>query len=68
MLARGPDVLPIPGTTRVDHLRDDLGAWDMALDASVLARLDALWDPKAVCGMRYNAQSLSEVDTEEFFA
>ncbi len=68
LLARGPDVLPIPGTTRVDHLRDDLGAWDVALDASVLARLDALWDPKAVCGMRYNAQSLSEVDTEEFFA
>ncbi len=68
LLARGPDVLPIPGTTRVDHLLDDLGACRVQLDAAVVQRLDALFDPRVISGLRYNRQSLSEVDTEEFAA
>ena len=32
----------------------------------LMARLDTLFDPKAIAGLRYSAQSLSEVDTEEF--
>lgn len=66
LLHRGDDILPIPGTTRVDHLQDDLGAASVRLSADVMARLDALINQHTVQGDRYNAQGNSEVDTEVF--
>ena len=66
LLHQGEDIIPIPGTTSVDHLLDDLAAVDVQLDASLLARLDALINQRTVAGDRYNAQSNSEVDTEVF--
>ncbi|MBN9606323.1 MAG: aldo/keto reductase [Actinomycetales bacterium] len=41
VLAKGEDWSPIPGTTRIDHLEEDLGALDLALTPEVVARLDA---------------------------
>jgi aryl-alcohol dehydrogenase-like predicted oxidoreductase len=66
LLHRAPHILPIPGTTRVEHLLDDLGADSVRLDAATMARLDALINPQTVQGDRYNAQANSEVDTEVF--
>ena len=66
LLARGEHIIPIPGTTRVEHLMDDLGAADVKLGTDVMARLDALINDKTVVGERYNAQGTSEVDTENF--
>ena len=66
MLARGEHVLPIPGTTNVAHLEEDLGAADLALDDATVARLDALIHAGNVSGARYGAQSQTEVDTESF--
>lgn len=66
LLHRGEHIIPIPGTTRVEHLHDDLGAVNVRLDAATLARLDALINERTVVGPRYNAQNASEVDTENF--
>jgi aryl-alcohol dehydrogenase-like predicted oxidoreductase len=66
LLHQGEDIIPIPGTTSVDHLLDDLAAVDVQLDANLLARLDALINERTVHGGRYGAQSESEVDTERF--
>ncbi|KRD46080.1 aldo/keto reductase [Acidovorax sp. Root275] len=66
LLHRGEHIIPIPGTTSVEHLLDDMGAADVPLDAVVIARLDALINERTVVGERYNAQSASEVDTETF--
>ncbi len=66
LLHQGEDIIPIPGTTSVDHLLDDLAAVDLQLDASLMARLDALINQRTVAGDRYNAQANSEVDTETF--
>ena len=66
LLHQGDDILPIPGTTSVEHLLDDLGAASVALTGDVLARLDALINQHTVHGDRYNAQANSEVDTEVF--
>jgi aryl-alcohol dehydrogenase-like predicted oxidoreductase len=66
LLHQGEDIIPIPGTTSVDHLLDDLAAVDVKLDANLMARLDALINQRTVAGDRYNAQSNSEVDTETF--
>jgi hypothetical protein len=66
LLHRGENILPIPGTTSVEHLQDDLGAVNVQLDASVMARLDDHINQHTVKGERYNAQGSSEVDTEVF--
>jgi aryl-alcohol dehydrogenase-like predicted oxidoreductase len=42
LLARGPDVVPIPGTKRVAHLEENLGAVDVELSSDDLARLDSI--------------------------
>jgi aryl-alcohol dehydrogenase-like predicted oxidoreductase len=68
LLRQGEHIIPIPGTTSVDHLLDDLAAVDVKLDAHLLARLDALINQNTVAGNRYSAQSNSEVDTEVFAA
>ena len=66
LLHQGPDIVPIPGTTSVSHLLENLAAADLALDASVLARAGALINQETVTGDRYAAQSSQEVDTEVF--
>ncbi|WP_010464333.1 aldo/keto reductase [Acidovorax radicis] len=66
LLHRGEHIIPIPGTTSVGHLLDDMGAAGVLLDAVVIARLDALINERTVVGERYNAQSAIEVDTETF--
>ena len=66
LLAQAPHIIPIPGTTSVDHLREDLAAADVKLDAALLARLEAHINHQTVSGNRYGAQARTEVDTEEF--
>jgi len=66
LLHKGDDLIPIPGTTSVEHLRDDLGAVDVQLSGDLMARLEALINERTVAGDRYNDQANSEVDTEVF--
>jgi aryl-alcohol dehydrogenase-like predicted oxidoreductase len=66
LLTRGEHVIPIPGTTRIDHLREDLGAVDLALAPDLIVRLDALINQHTVTGERYNAATQAEIDTETF--
>jgi aryl-alcohol dehydrogenase-like predicted oxidoreductase len=66
LLARGPHVVPIPGTTRIDHLEQNVGALAITLSANLAARLDALINCASVVGARYGANTQSEIDTEEF--
>jgi len=66
LLHKGENILPIPGTTREDHLRDNLGAADVKLDAATMAKLEALINQQTVSGNRYNEQANREVDTEVF--
>ncbi|WP_020200484.1 aldo/keto reductase [Cupriavidus sp. WS] len=56
VLARGEDVVPIPGTRRVANLDDNLGALDVTLDAADLAAIDAVFPPDAAAGTRYPEQ------------
>ncbi|RDI26109.1 aryl-alcohol dehydrogenase-like predicted oxidoreductase [Pseudacidovorax intermedius] len=66
LLAQGEDIIPIPGTTSVDHLHEDLAAADLTLPADVIARAGELINQRTVSGPRYPAQATQEVDTEEF--
>ena len=42
LLQRAPNVLLIPGTSTVEHLRENLAAAALTLPAENLARLDAI--------------------------
>ncbi|KAH1281931.1 hypothetical protein KXX11_004026, partial [Aspergillus fumigatus] len=42
LLHCAPHIVPIPGTTRVDHLEEDLGALRVRLDQEQMARLDEI--------------------------
>ncbi len=66
LLHKRGDLIPIPGTTSVEHLREDLAAADVKLEAGLVARLEAHVNERSVAGNRYGAQARAEVDTEEF--
>lgn len=53
LLAQGPDIVPIPGAKRRQHLIENLGALDIALDDSDLARIEELMPVGAGAGLRY---------------
>ena len=65
LLAQGEDIVPIPGTTRVDHLEENVGATEIELEQKTISTLNALINPRTVSGARYNAATQTEIDTEE---
>jgi aryl-alcohol dehydrogenase-like predicted oxidoreductase len=66
LLHKAPHIIPIPGTTSVDHLKEDLAAADVKLDAGLIQRVEALINQQTVAGNRYSEQANREVDTEVF--
>jgi aryl-alcohol dehydrogenase-like predicted oxidoreductase len=57
VLARGYDVVPIPGTKRVRYLEDNVAAVDVVLDDEQLHTLDDAAPPGAAAGDRYSDMS-----------
>ena len=53
VLARGDDIVPIPGTTRGEHLEEDLAAAAIELTADDLRRLDEAAPKGITAGDRY---------------
>jgi aryl-alcohol dehydrogenase-like predicted oxidoreductase len=66
LLKTAPFVLPIPGTTSIAHLEENLGAASVDIDAALAARAGALINSGTVSGPRYSPETLREIDTEEF--
>lgn len=66
LLAKGGDIVPIPGTTSLAHLEENMGAADVVLDEALVARLDALINEATVAGERYAAAQQRDIDTETF--
>jgi aryl-alcohol dehydrogenase-like predicted oxidoreductase len=61
LLAQGPDIVPIPGTKRVDRVDQNLGALDVALSPDDVAALSAALPPGAAAGTRYAEAQLKAV-------
>lgn len=66
LLARGDNLVPIPGTTSIEHAEENFGAKDVSLSPETIQRLDALINENTVHGPRYPAHVQPEIDTEEF--
>jgi aryl-alcohol dehydrogenase-like predicted oxidoreductase len=63
LLARGDEIVPIPGTKRRSYLEDNAGAANVALDAADLARIDRVIPRGAAAGERYGALGMSLADS-----
>lgn len=66
LLHRDEHIIPIPGTTSLTHLHDNVGAAEVRLSAATMAALDALINTDTVHGARHSGATLAEIDTEEF--
>jgi aryl-alcohol dehydrogenase-like predicted oxidoreductase len=59
LLAKGNDVVPIPGTKRRRYLEENVGATTLTLSAAELSELDALG---TAAGPRYTERALSMIE------
>jgi aryl-alcohol dehydrogenase-like predicted oxidoreductase len=53
VLAKGKDVVPIPGTKRRKYIDENLAALEISLTAADFARLDGIAPPGVAAGARY---------------
>ena len=60
LLARGDDVIALPGSERIAHVEENAAAADVTLDAATLARIDTLCPPGAAAGDRIRSGRRSE--------
>jgi aryl-alcohol dehydrogenase-like predicted oxidoreductase len=66
LLAMDVNIVPIPGTTSVEHLAENIGAASFTLAPPMLEKLNAAINHEMVTGPRYNATTQAEIDTEDF--
>jgi aryl-alcohol dehydrogenase-like predicted oxidoreductase len=62
LLAKGEDVVPIPGTKRRTFLEENVAAVELSLGPGDIAQLDAALRPEAIAGARYSPQMMTLVD------
>ena len=53
VLAKGDDLVPIPGTKRRKYLQENAAAVDVALLAAEVNEIDSIFPPDAAAGQRY---------------
>jgi aryl-alcohol dehydrogenase-like predicted oxidoreductase len=58
LLARGDDIVPIPGTRRRERLEENLGALGIDLTLEDLHLIDEAAPPGFAAGTRYPAESM----------
>ncbi|KAF9621961.1 hypothetical protein IFM89_029181 [Coptis chinensis] len=64
---QGNDVCPIPGTTKIENLNQNIGALSVKLSPEEMAELEGLASEDAVKGERYGTgiRTWKESDTPE---
>jgi len=61
LLAQGEDVIPIPGTKRIERLDENIGAVGVKLNAADIARISAAVPRGSAAGTRYPAGGMKGV-------
>ncbi len=62
LLAKGDDIVPIPGSKSRGHLEENAAAADLTLSREEVASLDAALAPGKIAGPRYNPARMAQVD------
>lgn len=63
VMAQRPWIVPIPGTSKIEHLRANIGAIDVDLSVDDLRDIDAAFARVEVEGGRMNSDQMRVVDT-----
>jgi aryl-alcohol dehydrogenase-like predicted oxidoreductase len=61
VLAKGEDMVPIPGTKRPERVEENLGALNITLDDADMAKLESTFTLDAVLGTRYPPGGMKRV-------
>ncbi len=64
VLAKGDDIVAIPGTRSLAHLEEDVAAAHITLHAATIAKVEAIFAPGTIKGARYAAMMQAQIDTE----
>jgi len=66
VLSRGEHVVAIPGTTKFDHLEENVATAALSVPSEVLDQAGALINQQTVSGHRYHEPMRKTIDTEDF--
>jgi aryl-alcohol dehydrogenase-like predicted oxidoreductase len=66
VLHQSPSIVTIPGTTRLDHLRENMATQSVNVSNDVLQKASALVNQNTVAGERYDSVASGQVGTERF--
>lgn len=62
LLSRGSEIVPIPGTTRISHLEENIAAAEIILSSEELASIEKIAPPGAAAGKRYPEQAMQALN------
>ncbi|MFT6532889.1 MAG: aryl-alcohol dehydrogenase-like predicted oxidoreductase [Limimaricola cinnabarinus] len=62
ILTKGQDIVPIPGTKRLEYLHDNVGAVEVNLTVDDVAKLEIAVEALPVAGARYTPEGMKGVD------
>jgi len=62
LLAKGENIVPIPGTKHMQYLKENLGAADIALSGEEIARIEAAVPENEIAGARYPESGLKRLN------
>jgi aryl-alcohol dehydrogenase-like predicted oxidoreductase len=62
VLAKGEQIVPIPGTKHVGYLLENIAAADITLDSKELAEIEAIFPPNIAQGERYTQEGMKGVN------
>jgi aryl-alcohol dehydrogenase-like predicted oxidoreductase len=62
LLAKGEDIVPIPGTKRRAYMEENVGAAAVRLDAAQMTQLDLAMRPGSIAGPRYGEKIMATID------
>ncbi len=62
VLRRGEDIVPIPGTTKIKHIQENIKAADIELTDDELQQLEEIFPVDAASGLRYPEGAMKSVN------
>ncbi len=62
VMAKGDDIIPIPGTKKISRLEENVGALDVALSKDDIEAIERAVPPEAVAGDRYAPASAASLN------
>jgi len=62
LLTRGPDILPIPGTTQIPHLEENIAATEITLSPEEIASIEKIAPSGIASGLRYPEEAMQALN------